>query len=268
MRSFNIEIEDVLSISSDLSDSVNCDSTTITPRRYTANTGAIQRNAVDLEKDKSANEIVEEMLSLLTYTLNSQLKRNVTQAEAHEDAKGSSLVDKLAHVKGLVTKVCQSYLDQLDLTSDSYVEAKTQETSFKRRQPKSKSVVLSQEDCIVLCGLLNSPQKNPKTEVAPHVSKLQTQYANICNKHLNSQVQLRKKEDEAEHLTDINMQLRSSCKMMQQQIKSLERQLVDSMEEAYRLEENYQRTMDELSTFKAYNLTETNEDCLTTRLKS
>jgi hypothetical protein len=198
----------------------------VTLRRYKADT--------DQTSLHEENDVLEEILSLVQSCLNKQSLGRTLQ-------KDSTLLQKLSYTKSLVSEVCSL------LTVDP----------FKRNKPKSKSVVLSQEDCEILCELLNSPTKK-----IPSVSKVQGQYTDLGQKLLKSQAQLRKKEDEMEHLTETNIRLRSGCKVMNQQIKSLEQQLVESMEETYKLQDEYHRVMTELTNYRAVPQTPSwSEEC-------
>lgn len=287
MKRLSFDIEDVVSISSCSSDSKS-NSTAATPKCKVMVNYPKPDFSRTLGCSPRADELIAEMLVELSSTINQEFNLKARTSGEHlfhlPDLKQeSSLMDRLGLVKDLVSKVCQGFLDELEQTrdrlhgreyegilgspvvpggcrcsleqtEDTIVHPMTQ--VFLRPKPiKSKSVLLSQEDCRILCGMLDKP--NSKTKPASAISKLQVKYKETGEKLMDSQAQLRKKEDEIEHLIDTNMRLRTSCKIMKQQIGSLERQLVDCMEETYKLEESYQRAMAELTSYKAFNYFDT-----------
>jgi hypothetical protein len=259
MNSLVVDTEDAFSAS--FSDSMQSESTRITPRKTNiSSSGKFDFSRLSM-KDEGLHQSIEEMMSTLHFTINKEFN---VMAEVSgedlfhlpEDIQECSIGEQLAFVKDLVHKVCRNYLRVLaPKDTDSLDNCSKKPES--RRHSKSRSVVLSQEDCEILCDLLRSPPKKagPKAPEAPKTPKnytaLQEKYTDVSNNLLESQASLRKKEDEMEHLVDTNIRLRTGCKLMTQQIKSLERQLVDSMEENYKLEDSLQIARTDLSRAKA-----------------
>jgi hypothetical protein len=168
------------------------------------------------------------------------------------------MLEKLTLTKSLVSTVCQGYLKLLGAVSAKRGEPESKAYT-EQMKPKTKSLVLSQEDCEAICELLKTPDVPQRPKAPFHFSKLQEKYADLGQKFQVSQTSLRQKEEQMEHLTETNTRLRSSCRVMTQQIKSLERQLTCTMEEAYMLEDKYSQLIAELSAYRVFDIPATSE---------
>jgi hypothetical protein len=260
MKNLAIDTDDVSSVSAlCTSEAKQSDSTKITPKRYTGGSDLISIVSRISEKEvDETDDLLDEILTMLQHALTKDCsalgKASVAEAA---DTQRRSLVEKLVYTKALVTSICSSYFDLPTNEANSHASIKL---DIKRRPRKAKSVMLSKDDCKVLCELLASPPPQRKDpNLLQQFAKLECQCVVLGQKLLESQAQLRKKEDESEYLIETNMSLRSSCKVMRQQIRSLERQLVDSFAETYALEDSYKTAMAELANFRAFNSSEITE---------
>lgn len=206
-------------------------------------------------KDDGLSEAAEEMLSILHFTINKEF--NLRAGGEDEmmfnlpfDIQETSLGEQLDFIKDLVYRVCRSYLQVL-MPSDLDYLADSPNRLSSRRVSKNKSVVLSQEDCEALCELLRTPVKGQEIQLDDRLSELQAKYKELGQRLLESQALLRKKEDEMDYLIDTNNRLRVGCKLMKQQIRSLERQLVDNIEETYRLEDSLKLANEDINRLKS-----------------
>lgn len=209
-------------------------------------------------KDDSLAETTEEMLSILHFTINKEfnVKADCSDEELFNlpnDLQTSSLTEQLSFIKDLVHKVCRSYL-QLLVPAEAHCLDASPKRQAARRVSKTKSVVLSHEDCEVLCEMLKTPPKAPQHDDVKSLSELQVKYKELGQQLLESQIRRRENENEIEHLIDTNNRLRTGCKLMKQQIRSLERQLTESFEEAYKLEDSLQQTKAEVIKLNALNI--------------
>eukprot|EP00359_Climacostomum_virens_P009155 CAMPEP_0204917126 /NCGR_PEP_ID=MMETSP1397-20131031/14802_1 /ASSEMBLY_ACC=CAM_ASM_000891 /TAXON_ID=49980 /ORGANISM="Climacostomum Climacostomum virens, Strain Stock W-24" /LENGTH=288 /DNA_ID=CAMNT_0052089891 /DNA_START=1 /DNA_END=867 /DNA_ORIENTATION=- len=210
-------------------------------------------------KDDGLSDIAEEMLSILHYTINKEfnVKAEVSNEELFNlpnDIQTCSIGEQFSFIKDLVFRVCRSYLQMLTPKDKDCLDS-SPKILTSRRISKNKSIVLSEEDCEVLCELLKSPPRSSSNQNDnKSLDELQVKYKLLGQQLLESQAKLRNKEDEMEHLIDTNNRLRTGCKLMKQQIRSLERQLVDSMEENYKLEESLLNAKGDIAKLKAMNL--------------
>jgi hypothetical protein len=260
MKSLVCDFEDVCSVASEnVSDSINSESTRITPRNFRGSCDNKTKFGFS-DMSQSTFEIADEILKMLSETLAERPTQEgmSSDEELPEDTHPVSMLEKLTLTKSLVSKVCQGYLDLLVAGQAKREEPESKACSALMRS-KTKSVVLSQEDCEAICELLRTPDVPPQPKAPFHFSKLQAKYADLGQKFQVSQTALRQKEEENEHLTETNTRLRSSCKTLTQQLKSMERQLTFTVEEAYRLEGGYSRLMAELSAYRAFDIPASSE---------
>jgi hypothetical protein len=114
-------------------------------------------------------------------------------------------------------------------------------------QLPSNGIMLSEPDTKELAGLLlGAVRDSASHELKVKLHTLQDKYEAVSEKLSKLRGQLKKREEEQEHLINNNTQLRNSVKVLKQQIGSLEKQLEDTIVENYLNEEKCKKTREEL----------------------
>jgi hypothetical protein len=196
-------------------------------------------------ESEDLHSVTEDMLCMLHLTINQEfnLQAGVSQEELFHlphDIHTYSLVDQLSFIKDLLYRVCRSYLQTLAPADPTCLESSPIKLDSK---PKPKTFVLSQEEYEALRNLVNA---STKTSDSSESSPLHIKYADIGRKLLESQALLRRCEDDMEALSEVNRQMKNRGKLMELQIRGLESQLAESIEETYRLEDSLKQAYYEL----------------------